>query len=169
MQLTADEYILKVSRLRAQRPIKAPSNRMRKLISQASPNDLTLYLEGFVPLATLLAVPAGTAVTVLSFTVPSGRDCVITGIRNSFSGTGFQNGSGDLIWSISNGGGFIFNYGSVLFQNTADDGYNLVGRGGALVYENQQIIVTVTAGPNAAANLTGGAIEVQLKGFYSEK
>jgi hypothetical protein len=129
--------------------------------AQRSQDDLALYLEGAA------ALPAdGSTVNVVVFTVPSGRDCIITGVRNTWSGTGFQNGQGLLYWSYIIGGGFIMNRGTVTFQNTASNGYDLLGSGGAFVYENQQLIIQATATTGANAALSGGQIEVQVEGWY---
>jgi len=132
--------------------------------AQKSQDDLTLYAEGAITLP-----PDGTSANVLVFTVPPGRDAIITSVRNTWSGNGFQNGSGDLVWSFIIGGGFIMNHGNVLFQNTNTNGWTLVGSGGVYVYENQQIVVKVTAGPFASAHLSGGQVEAQLEGWTIPK
>ncbi len=159
-QYTPDQYLLKCSNIRA---LRAPAVVTRKRLvmkAQKSQDDLSLYAEGSI------ALPAdGASANVLVFTVPSGRDAIITSVRNTWSGNGFQNGSGDLIWSYVIGGGFIMNRGNVTFQNTNTNGWTLVGSGGVYVYENQQVIVSVAAGPNASMNLSGGQVEAQLEGW----
>lgn len=157
---TPDSYLLKCSNIRGRSPFKVPSIRQMVLNAQRL-NNLPLYLEGAV------AIPADNArANIITFTVPQGTDVIITGVRNDFSGAGFSNGSGDLIWSYEIGGGFIFNYGNVTFANTASNGYELVGRGGGFLFENQQLVIQVLAGPNASANLSGGTIQAQVRGWY---
>jgi len=158
--MTADQYLLKCSNIRGRQPFMSPT--VRQLVMNAQRmNDLPLYLEGTA------ALPANNAsVNLITFTVPAGRDAIVTGVRNTWSGTGFQNGAGDLTWSFAIGGGYIMNYGAVTFANNATNGYELVGRGGAFLFENQQLIISVLAGPAANAHLTGGVIETQVKGWY---
>lgn len=161
---TADQYLLKVSNLRALHTAAAPKRHRQIMRAQKSQDDLTLYAEGAI------APPADdTSANVLVFTVPSGRDAIITSVRNTYSGTGFQNGSGDLIFSCILGGGFIMNRGNVTFQNTNTNGWTLVGSGGVYAYENQQVIVRVTAGPLASAHLSGGQVEAQIEGWWIAK
>jgi len=156
-----DEYLLKVGNMRLRGRPPGPNKRRMILQAQRSQNDLSLYLEGSAPL------PAdGNSVNVVSFTVPGGRDVIITSVRNTWSGTGFQNGANLLTWSYILGGGFIMNRGTVGFQNTNSNGWTLVGSGGAFCYENQQLIIQATANAGANAALSGGQIEVQFEGWY---
>ena len=160
-QYTPDQYLLKCSNIRALRAPRMVTRKRMVMKAQKSQDDLSLYAEGSI------ALPANnTSANVLVFTVPSGRDAIITSVRNTWSGNGFQNGSGDLVWQFILGGGFIMNRGNVTFQNTNTNGWTLVGSGGVYAYENQQVIVAVTAGPNANANLSGGQVEAQLEGWY---
>ena len=128
-----EEYLLKVSNLRARSlASRLPSKRSMILRAQRSPNDLVFYLEGAA------ALPAdGSTVNVCVYTVPGGMDLILAGGWNTWSGTGFQNGQNLLAWQYIIGGGFIFNRGNVTFQNTASNGYQLVGSGGVLLYENR--------------------------------
>jgi hypothetical protein len=159
--VTPDDYLLKVANVRYRgRP--APFNKRRSIMrAQRSPNDLSLYLEGAV------ALPADNAsVNVLAFTIPSGMDAIITSVRNTWSGTGFENGQGFLEWSYKIGGGYIWNRGAVRFQNTASNGWTLVGSGGAFVFENQQLIVAASTITGSNAQLSGGLIESQVEGWF---
>lgn len=161
---TPDQYLLKCSNIRALRTPGTVTRRRQIMKAQRSQDDLTLYAEGSI------ALPAdSTSANVLVFTVPSGRDAIITSVRNTWSGTGFQNGSGDLTWVYKIGGGFIMNRGNVTFQNTNSNGWTLVGSGGVYVYENQQVIISVTAGASASAHLSGGLVEAQIEGWFLVK
>ncbi|MBK8200668.1 MAG: hypothetical protein IPK75_20215 [Acidobacteria bacterium] len=51
---------------------------------------------------------------VLSFQVPFGWDGTIKKITNVYTGPGFFEGSGDLIWRIRRDGQFVKNYDSIL-------------------------------------------------------
>ena len=164
--VSPDEYILKVSNIRGRSSVGAKPTSKRRLIlmAQRNENDLALYFEGAV------ALPAdGSTANVVSFTVPSGFDAIITSVRNTWSGNGFQNGQGLLSWRYRVGGGYIMNRGGVTFQNTAADGYQLIGSGGAFAYENQQVIIEADAAVGANAALTGGVIECQVFGWYLPK
>lgn len=158
--MTPDEYLLKASNLRYRgRP--TPMNKRRLIMkAQRSPNELALYLEGVANL------PAdNSVVSVITYTIPSGMDAIITGVRNTWSGTGFQNGDGWLRWRIKIGGGYIWNRGLITFQNTASNGFNLVGSGGAFVFENQQLVVQGITQVGSNAQLSGGVIENQVQGW----
>ena len=112
-QYTPDQYLLKCSNIRALRAPRMVTRKRMVMKAQKSQDDLSLYAEGSI------ALPANnTSANVLVFTVPSGRDAIITSVRNTWSGNGFQNGSGDLVWQFILGGGFIMNRGNVTFQNT---------------------------------------------------
>lgn len=161
---TPDQYLLKCSNIRALRTPGMVSRKRLILKAQRNQDDLTLYAEGAI------ALPAdSTSADVLVFTVPSGRDAIITSVRNTWSGNGFQNGAGDLIWKYVIGGGFIMNRGNVTFQNTNTNGWTLVGSGGVYVYENQQVIVRATSGASASSHLSGGQVEAQLEGWYNPR
>ncbi len=162
--ITADEYLLKVANCRFRQ--RAPSLNKRRLILQAqrNENDLSLYLEGAADLP-----PDGTSVNLITFTVPSGMDAIITNVRNTWSGSGFQNGDGLLLWKYRIGGGYIFQRGNVTFQNTASNGWALVGSGGAYLYENQQLIIEADTNSGASGTLLGGKVEAQVTGWFIPK
>lgn len=159
--ITPDEYLLKSGNVRyTGRP---PQINKRRLIMRAqhSPNDLALYLEGAIPL------PADdTTTNVITYTVPSGMDVIVTNIRNTWSGTGFANGGGALRWRVVVGGGFVWGRGQMGFENTASTGWNLVGSGGVFIFENQQIQVQAITEAGSNAVLGAGNVECQVEGWF---
>lgn len=158
---TPDEYMLAVVRARARVTRQSPSKKQLVMAAQQNAQDFELYLEGFTPL------PAtGVVTTVLSYVVPQGFCAIITDVRHVWTGSGFVNGSGDLVWNYFVGGGSMFGYADVKFMTSlSQNGTRVVGQGGYIIYENQSFLQTVTAGVNAAANLTGGQVEGVVKGW----
>lgn len=76
------------------------------------PGSQSFYPESSISIP---AVGAGN-VPVLSFIVPIGYDGAINAINNNFTGGGFVNGSGDLIWQILIDGRAVRNYDAILTE-----------------------------------------------------
>jgi hypothetical protein len=158
---SADEYLLGVSNARYRERPAAFNKRRAIMRAQRSSNDLALYLENAIPL------PAdGTVTNVISFVVPSGMDAIVTGVRNTYSGVGFQDGQGLLSWAYRVGGGYIWNRVEVGFSNTASNGFQLLGSGGALIYENQQLLIQAITFTGANASMSGGLVQCQVQGWF---
>jgi len=60
-------------------------------------------------------VQDGSNNTVLTFTAPSGYDGVITKVVNFFTGTGFVEGSGGIVWRVKIGNSYARNLGAINF------------------------------------------------------
>ena len=94
---------------------------------------------------------------VLTFTVPRGFDGIIRRLSHNYTGGGFQQGSGGLVWRILANGRAIKNYDNILFEF----GTLAVPRptDGIRIYENQFIeyVVNVAGGggfvPSAATSI----------------
>jgi hypothetical protein len=155
-----DDYLAVVTKIR-QKCRRTKGTKELIMIAQGAPDDLSWYEESAI------ALPADSTTTpMIQYQVPAGRNLIITDIRNTWSGTGFQNGAGDLTWSFVIGGGFINNMGNVTFKSGDSVAQTrIVGQGGSLVYENQTVQVNVITGANANANLGGGRVEVQMRGW----
>jgi hypothetical protein len=63
----------------------------------------------------LSSIVFGVDTPVLTFTAPVGYDGIITEVVNFFTGTGFAEGSGGLIWRVKIGNSFARNLGNILF------------------------------------------------------
>lgn len=104
---------------------------------------------------------------VLRFRVPLGWSGVIMTITNSFEGTGFIAGSGDIHWRVRVNFGYLKDQGDIVI-NRGDlrHPYSLEG-GGYRVFSNDTVrmFVNITAG--AAARLQPGArIVCALTGWF---
>jgi hypothetical protein len=160
--MTADQYLLETGKLRTNSPLAWPKPKALVLTTQFSADDMKWSLDGAIP----LPPDFSSNIPVVTYTVPQGKWLVINDFKNCWSGNGFRNGSGDIVWSILIGGGFLYSYGKVLFETPPDQSITrLVGQGGYIVYENQSVTVEVATSGTASATLSGGQIEVQMKGW----
>src|SRR6185437_1643565 len=76
------------------------------------PGSQSFYPELSIP----IPIVGSGNITVLSFVVPIGYDGVINAINNNFTGGGFINGSGDLVWQILIDGRAVRNYDAILTE-----------------------------------------------------
>ncbi len=101
-----------------------------------------------------VAVPAlGAEATVVTFTVPDGRNGIIKLIGNNFVGAGFVEGSGDILWRIEQDTAAVKNYNAIpaSLGNPA-----LPSRiSGIRVFERQVVALIVR---NVAIAAPGGAL-----------
>jgi len=116
-----------------------------------------------IDLANYVALPAiGATATVLTFTVPVGRNGVINKIGNNFVGAGWVEGSGDVIWRILVDGGTppgATSYDNILASLGSPA--NPVGISGFRIFENQTLTLVafnnavVVASQKVGARLMG--------------
>lgn len=105
----------------------------------------------------------GLNATVLTYTVPQGWDGVIISFVNEWTGTGFVEGSGDLIWRVKINETWLFDYSDIRFSlGSLQSRYPLEGayiqlRGGDTVryFVNHAI----------ASALSGGRIVTGIAGW----
>lgn len=111
----------------------------------------------------VIATPAlGTAATVLSFTVPSGWDGVIRKVSHNYTGPGFVQGSGDLVWTIRVGGAAVKNYNLI----TSEFGSPQQPRDTYIILrENQLVEYVVTVSATAVVPVAGTFIVVFMAGW----
>lgn len=130
--------------------------------------------EAFDPDAFITTPAANSTETlVLQFQVPQGYDGVITGVTNLFTGPGFVEGSGNLIWRIRIGlpnlqGRPVRNYSSIdrtlgTFEFPRDVA------GGIIIGSNQYIEYTVTHLLGSPIIPAGTRIMCNLIGYYWPK
>jgi hypothetical protein len=129
----------------------------------------------FKPIATL-PVPAapftGLDTTVLSVTVPIGYDGVITdfvcGIDPGVSGgTGFIEGSGDLVWRLKANGRHLRDLGNIQTSLGSLTAPNPVPRGGIRVWSQDILVFSVSFAVGADARISPDArIITSITGWF---
>lgn len=130
---------------------------LNQLGSLVLPNDTDVH-----------AVPLNGQTSKFGYKVPVGWDGVINKLTFSFTGEGFVQGSGDLIWSVwinqfiqptgsanPNGGYPASDYGSVPFQIGGLQGSAPDTQGGGIrIYTNQLVTLCIQR-PNAGSDSLG--------------
>jgi hypothetical protein len=112
-----------------------------------------------------IATPAvGADTTITTFTVPLGMDGVITRLSNGYTGPGFQDGAGDIVWRILIDGVAVQGYDAISVRlGDMNNPTNIVP--GIRVYSGQVVtfIVNNVTGllPAIATQCTG-----RLGGYY---
>ena len=116
----------------------------------------------------------GLDVIVLQERVPLGYDGVITEVIAEFTGTGFQDGRGDIIWRLAadfqiSGGGvtqgrFLRDYGNVQVQVGSFQFPSPVPRGGLRVYSWD--LITFYANIPAISPVANGQVICGISGWF---
>jgi hypothetical protein len=107
----------------------------------------------------------GTDQLVLSFRVPLGWDGVINYVVQTYTGQGFQEGSGDLTWRLQLNERWVKNLGNTTFQiGTLTQGPQSPNAQ-IIVQSNQLVQYFVNVAASAAANLMGGRIVCSAWGW----
>lgn len=111
--------------------------------------------------------PAATPTTVMQFVVPTGYLGIIYGVLLHYTGTGFVEGSGDIVWRVMIGNAWAApGLGNCLFQlGTVGQCLSLTDYLPA--NSNQRISVSVQV-PNTSGNIQVGASRIlaTLQGWY---
>jgi hypothetical protein len=120
--------------------------------------------------AAYVALPAiGATATVVTFTVPPGRNGVIQKIANNFVGGGWVEGTGDLIWRILVDAApppGATSYNNIV--NSLGNPSNPTAIPGFRIYENQVVSITIfnnPAGPNLGIPVAGQLIGGRFVGY----
>lgn len=142
--------------------------------------------EDFDELAAVVLPAAGAAETIiLQFQVPDGYDLVVKGILTEFTGPGFTQGSGNLIWRFRRGQGGITgspvpNYGSIQFS-LGNRQQNRPITAGTLASSGDYLTLTIVhvagspivppGGPSVIGGLNGymwprGSVPISYGGSY---
>jgi hypothetical protein len=115
-----------------------------------------------------IALPAADATDyeVLSFYVPLGFDGVIISTVNLYTGTGFEEGSGDLTWRIKLNQRYVKDYGAITTSiGSLQTPYNI--NSGAIRIQSRQLVqYIVNRSVASGGNLNGGRIVCGLFGWY---
>jgi hypothetical protein len=101
-----------------------------------------------------------------SFVVPQGYDGVIKSVIFNYTGTGFQEGSGDISWRLQVNQHYVKDYGNVQTQ-IGSLTLPYPGSAGEILIQSNDLVqfitnITVAAG----GNLTGGRIIASAWGWY---
>lgn len=101
-----------------------------------------------------IALPAeGVDTSILDFTMPIGWDGVGTNIMMSVAGSGFVEGSGDVVWRMRVGARFIPDFSNVIFSlNDLRNPHSLVG-GYIRLLSLQRVQIFANLGPGALGRL----------------
>jgi hypothetical protein len=114
------------------------------------------------------ALPAiGATATILSFTVPTGRNGVIKKLANNFVGGGWVEGSGSVVWKILVNGTAppgANSYNSILDSLGAIASPTEIA--GFRIMENQVVSVVIT---NVNIVVAGQLVGARLAGWYYPK
>jgi len=97
--------------------------------------------------------------------VPIGYDGVITKVVSTFTGNGFNDGSGDIIWRVKAGERFLRNLGNIVntygsFQNS----WAVPALNGNRVWSGQYITVFINV--PSGSPIAGGVIQAGLFGWF---
>ena len=107
----------------------------------------------------------GTDFLVASRMVPYGYDSCIVSVVNVYTGTGFQEGSGDIRWRVKVGLRYQKDYGDIRTTiGSLVTPYN-VNSGQILAQSGQVVSYFVSLGTGALGNLLGGRIICALFGW----
>lgn len=111
-----------------------------------------------------LPTPNGNDVAVVSFRVPQGYDGVITALFHNYTGSGFADGSGDLVWRLRIGLRWARDMGDMTIQlGSAQSPYQL-HRAGILLKDGQLVRYSVAHMPGSS--LSGGRIICGVFGWF---
>jgi hypothetical protein len=116
-----------------------------------------------IPLASAVL---GVDTIVQSFIVPYGYDGVIVATTNRYTGQGFVEGSGDLIWRIRLNQHYVNDYGNIITQlgSLTQPYYNANSQ--IFVQSGQLVQYLVNRSLGSLGNLNGGRIICALNGWY---
>lgn len=101
---------------------------------------------------------------VTEFVVPMGYDGVITSVVNFYTGAGFAEGSGDLVWRVRVGLRWARNFGQIDTTLGSLASPCPLFRGGIRISSNQRIQYFVNHA--VASGLAGGRIVCGLFGWF---
>lgn len=114
-----------------------------------------------------IALPAveGVETDVLVFDVPIGFDAVFVTLVCMFTGTGFVDSSGDIVYRIKQGRRYVPDYGAVEEQlGDLSTPYAMEGAGIRAI-SGQRITITATLGTGALGRLSANNIVGALNGW----
>jgi hypothetical protein len=112
-----------------------------------------------------LPVAEGVETPVITFQVPPGYDGVIVNPVNEYTGTGFFEGSGDIVWRIRLNRRYVKDYGNI--QTTLGSlTLPMSAQTHTIRLESNQIVTyTATLGAGALGRLNGGKIICAIIGW----
>jgi len=132
-------------------------------IMSQPPNSTPFVKTGSVQASSMVA---NTQYTMLEFAIPNGCYGVLKNRAHWVQGAGFVEGSGDLIWSVAIGDGWLNDGGDSLYSIGPDNDGGITASGGGLILRpNSRLTYYVTTG--AAVTLDLAAVVLcRLRGWY---
>ena len=110
--------------------------------------------------------PDGLDHLVTSFTVPLGYDGCIVSVVQIYTGTGFEEGSGDFTWRIQLNERYVKDYGNTTTSiGSMATPYN-INSGQIILQSNQLVRYFVNRSTASAGNENGGRIICSLWGWW---
>lgn len=112
-----------------------------------------------------IALPLpGADTLIFSFRVPTGYDAIILGFYHSFTGTGFLEGSGDIVWRIRSDQRYLRDCGNMKVTMGSSRQLSTV-QGGLQLWSNDFVEYLVNA-PNTSGLLSVGNILAGCHGYF---
>jgi hypothetical protein len=105
-------------------------------------------------------------VTVISFRVPPGYDGLLTGLYFGYSGNGFSQGSGDLLFRVRTNQVYLKDLGAVPFLLGSSQQPCPMTQGAPLL--SSQLVSVIVNVPNLSGNIQTGASTIYcgMNGFW---
>lgn len=109
-----------------------------------------------------LPVVGSADTTILSMIVPDGQDGIIKGYSLNFTGGGFVQGSGDIVWRVLIDGQAVRNFSNITTEKGSPEQVRPIS-GGIRIFSGQ----LVTAVVNHVADVTlSGKVSANFSGWY---
>jgi len=101
---------------------------------------------------------------VVSFTVPQGYDGVITSLVQTYTGSGFTDGSGDLFWRVRIGDRWAEDMGRMITRLGSLQSPYQIYRSGVRLKSMDRVLYLVNH--SSSSSLSGGRIICGVFGWY---
>jgi hypothetical protein len=106
----------------------------------------------------------GNDYVVHQFKVPTGYDGVITSVTNFYTGAGFAEGSGNIVWRVTIGRAWLRNFGNIETTLGSLTSPCPLFRGGVRVYSDQ--VVSYYVNIPVLSPIAGGRIVCAFFGWF---
>lgn len=120
--------------------------------------------EPFEAVAVIATPAVGSSGVVLSFRVPYGFDGVIRRLSHNYTGGGFVQGSGDLIWRLTRDGAAVRNFESLAVEFGSIQDPRKIDP--IRIFSGQLISYVVEHAPTSGLPVAGTRIVCSLGGYF---
>lgn len=121
----------------------------------------------FDPTAYISLPAVGVTSTVLSFTVDDGYYAVLRDMGNVFVGTGWTEGSGELVWQLLDNGLVVRNYDNIVSSLGSVNNPRPIGGGAGILFQEGHLVVLQAK--NVSLNVGGAQLGARLGGWLFAK